>query len=322
MLNSYPSSYDFNNLDYGTDGAHYLDEILPNYNTAWVEGWANAFGAYNNSGMVFSVSMNSTSSLSFLKDKTFDQCARNELFVSKTIYDLMKQAQGGQSSVYDAFAKTGPHSSLYEFCNEYIKLYPENKALLAQILIENSLGNATLDDILLYVNGGSRTVSRDLYNYLVSAGLLNSNGTQTASKPTTTTTTKKQGFFSRLISWFANLFNSNKTKGTVASATGSSSESIPDFTSMRLDGNMSVRGSVKGHTAASTPLVNSEKVIDDGSIKNVDSMGLEEAYQEYNKYYSQYEQMLKSNEMNQKKLNDTLLKMNTAKARFNALKNQ
>ena len=45
MLNAYPSGYDFSGLDYGTDGKHYLDEILPNDNTAWIEGWGNAFAA-------------------------------------------------------------------------------------------------------------------------------------------------------------------------------------------------------------------------------------------------------------------------------------
>ena len=217
--------------------------------------------------------------------------------------------------LYDAFAKTGPHSSLYEFCNEYVKLYPENKAILAQIIMENSQGNATLDDILLYVNGGSKTVSRELYNYLVSAGLVNSNGTQTASKPkATTTTTKKQGFFSRLLSWFSNLFNSDKNKNSIAA-------SVADFT-IPLDGNMSVKGSIRADAAANMPLVHNETVIDDGSIKNVDSMDLEEAYQEYQKHYAQYNQIIQSNNVDKKKLSDTLLKMNTAKARFNALKNK
>ena len=322
MLNSYPANYDFNNLDYGTDGSHYLDEVLPNYNTAWVEGWANAFGAYNNGGMVFNVDLKQTSSLSFLKDKTLDQCARNELFVGKVVYDLMKNVEGGQAAVYEAFAKSAPHSSLYQFCNEYVSLYPENKAALAEILIANSQGNATLDDILLYVNGGSRTVSRDLYNYLVKAGLINSNGTQTASnqQASNNTSTKKQGLFSRIINWFSNLFNFNKVKETIASATGKSASSPDSIFDTPLDGNLAVKGSVSSHISASSP--NIETVIDDGSINGLDTMGLTEAQNAYNKYLAEYNQMVNDSNADKKKLNETILKMHNAKNKIRALQSK
>ena len=109
MLNTYPKYYDFGNLDYGSDSRHYLDEVLPNHNTAWVEGWANAFAAANNNGMVFSYDLKKSDSLEFLKGKSFDEMCRNELFVAKTLYDSFKDIEGGQAAAYDVFSRTAPH---------------------------------------------------------------------------------------------------------------------------------------------------------------------------------------------------------------------
>ncbi|MDD3147897.1 MAG: hypothetical protein PHD82_11380 [Candidatus Riflebacteria bacterium] len=214
MLNAYPSYYSFSGLDYGTDGRHYLDEILPNDNTAWVEGWGNAFAASKNNGMVFSFNLNNLSSLAFLKGNTFNEMSRNELFVAKVLYDSFNKIGSGKAKVFNAISRTGPHSSLLQFCQKYTALYPDDKAALAKILIENSQGSMTLDQVLLYVNGGSRTVSRDLYNSLAQAGLVavTAGTTTSPTKPgsnttaSNTSTTTSTSFWGRLTSWFGKLF--------------------------------------------------------------------------------------------------------------------
>ncbi|PKL50767.1 MAG: hypothetical protein CVV42_01830 [Candidatus Riflebacteria bacterium HGW-Riflebacteria-2] len=211
MLNGYPSSYRFSGLDYGDDNKHYLDEILPNENTAWVEGWANAFAAQKNNGMVFSFNLNSPSSIAFLQNNTFAEMTHNELFVSKVLYDSFGAIPSGRDKVFNTISRSGPHSSLRDFCNKFTLLYPDDKAALARILVNNSNGNITLNEILAYVNGGSRTVSRSLYDYLAQVGLVASTGsttgTPTNTKPTTTTTTTSStSFWGRIASWFSGLF--------------------------------------------------------------------------------------------------------------------
>ena len=331
MLNSYPPSYDFNDLDYGSDGVHYLDEILPNYNSAWVEGWANAFGAYNNRGKVFSIDINSVSSLSFLSNNTFEQMTRNELFVSKAVYDFMKRIPGGQASVYDAFAKSAPHKSLYEFCNAYVKLYPANKAAVAQVLVECSQGKATLDDILLYVNGGSRTVSRDLYNYLTGAGLIKTiGGNQVASNNNTTTAnTQKQSFFGRIFNWFAGLFGSKEGGLEAASAIGSVVNSVlaPSGTSVGqtaggvtdykipLDGNLAVKGSVgqgSGSVSAAAPNV-------DANLSSADYDDYPALQELYYGYFAEYNKMMLDGNGDKERINTVREKMIAVKNKLKEL---
>ncbi|MDD3000596.1 MAG: hypothetical protein PHF29_02465 [Candidatus Riflebacteria bacterium] len=326
MLNSYPGSYDFNDLNYGTDGVHYLDEILPNYNTAWVEGWANAFGAYNNKGKVFSIDINSVSSLSFLSDNTFEQMTRNELFVSKAVYDFMKRIPGGQASVYDTFAKSGPHNSLYDFCNAYAKLYPANKAAIAQVLVECSQGKATLDDILLYVNGGSRTVSRDLYNYLTGAGLIKtSTGNQVASN-NNTSNTQKQSFFGRIFSWFAGLFSSKEAGSGVASSVGSALNSVlspsvgqsanggSDY-KISLDGSLAVKGSVgqgSGAVSAASPTV-------DAKITNADYDDYPALQEMYYTHFAEYNKLMLDGNGDKERINAVRQKMIAVKNKLKEL---
>ncbi|HMM61667.1 MAG TPA: hypothetical protein PKC25_16230, partial [Candidatus Rifleibacterium sp.] len=174
MLNAYPSNYDFSGLDYGTDGKHYLDEILPNDNTAWIEGWGNAFAASKNNGMVFSFNLNNLSSLAFLKSNSFNEMSRNELFVAKTLYDSFNKITSGKEKTFNVISRTGPHYSLRDFCRRYVSMYPDEKDALAKILLDNSQGKMSLNEVLDYVNGGSRTVSRDLYDVLASSGLVGS----------------------------------------------------------------------------------------------------------------------------------------------------
>ncbi len=217
MLNGYPSNYTFSGLDYGPDNKHYLDEILPNDNTAWVEGWANAFAADKNNGMVFSFNLKTVDSLAFLKNNSFNEMARNELFVAKVLYDSFDNSNilNGKSKVFNAISKTGPHYSLRDFSRKYLALYPEDRLALAKILVENSHGRISLNEILDYVNNGSRTVSRDLYNYMAQVGLVvptaGTTGQPANNTPTGTTATNtgstSTSFWGRISSWFSGLFN-------------------------------------------------------------------------------------------------------------------
>lgn len=219
MLNGYPSTYRFSGLDYGDDNKHYLDEILPNDNTAWVEGWANAFAAQKNGGMVFSFNLNSASTLAFLQNNSFSEMARNELFVAKVLYDSFGGIASGRDKVFSAISRSGPHSSLRDFCRKFTALYPDDKVALAKILVNNSQGKISLNDILDYVNGGSRTVSRALYDYLAQAGLVvataGTTGQPTNTRPTTTTTTtttsNPTSFWGRISSWFSGLFGRSQS---------------------------------------------------------------------------------------------------------------
>ncbi len=225
MLNAYPTGYDFSNLDYGSDSKHYLDEILPNDNTAWVEGWGNAFAASKNNGMVFSFNLNSIDSIAFLKNNSFGEMSRNELFVAKVLYDSFNNSKipSGKDKVFNAISKTGPHYSLREFCRKFVTLYPDDRVALARILVENSHGRITLNEMLDYINNGSRTVSRDLYNYMAQVGLVapatgntgQPSGTSTAatgnsSNNSTTTTSstpaQRTSIWGRIASWFSGLF--------------------------------------------------------------------------------------------------------------------
>lgn len=218
MLNAYPSNYDFSGLDYGTDGKHYLDEILPNDNTAWIEGWGNAFAASKNNGMVFSFNLNNLSTLAFLKSNSFNEMSRNELFIAKTLYDSFNQISSGKEKTFNVISRTGPHYSLRDFCRRYVTMYPDEKDALAKILLDNSQGKMSLNEILDYVNAGSRTVSRDLYNVLASGGLVgstsggtaqptNQSAGTTSTASTSTTSTSSTSFWGRISSWFGRVFN-------------------------------------------------------------------------------------------------------------------
>jgi hypothetical protein len=314
MLNSYPRSYDFGNLDYGSDSRHYLDEVLPNHNTAWVEGWANGFAAANNNGMVFSYDLKRSDSLEFLKGKSFDEMCRNELFVAKTLYDSFKDIEGGQAAAYDVFARTAPHYSLYDFCRKYVELYPQNKAALAKILVDNSYGTVTLKELLVYVNGGSNQVSRELYNYLASAGMLNGTASNNyASKPKTTQ--PKTSLWSRIVGFFKKLFGKSEDTEIANSPSGSSvtmgDEAIYNH---YTDGAISISSSVSAPVSAPVGPV----APDYRSVSAANE--IEAAQVEYNNYYAEYEKLVSSPDADRQKIIEVSAKMNEAKKKLDKLK--
>lgn len=200
MLNSYPSNYTFTGLDYGSDNVHYVDEILPNANTAWIEGWANAFAAYKNDGRVFNIPLNTDSSMAFLSANTFEEMTRNELFTAKALYDVMTSVNSGRDKVYDVIARTGPHYSLRHFCRAYLSVYPQDQVALAQILNHNSSGRMSLSEMLDYLNNGSNSVSRSFYNYLSSAGKLGGGSSSTSTNST------RKSWWSSIGDWFSRVF--------------------------------------------------------------------------------------------------------------------
>ena len=312
MLNSYPKYYDFGNLDYGSDSRHYLDEVLPNHNTAWVEGWANAFAAANNNGMVFSYDLKKSDSLEFLKGKTFDEMCRNELFVAKTLYDSFKDIEGGQAAAYDVFARTSPHYSLFEFCRKYTELYPQNKTALAKILVDNSYGAITLKELLTYVNGGSNEVSRELYNYLASAGMLNGTAQNNyASKPKETKT--KTSLWSRIVGFFQKLFGKSEETDIANAPSSGASVTMGDeaLYNRYTDGTISISQSVSAPTA--------NTAVAPGYSDVTEANLIEAAQIEYNNYYAEYQQLVSSPNPDRQKVLEVSVKMNEAKKKLDKL---
>lgn len=315
MLNSYPRSYDFVNLDYGSDNRHYLDEILPNYNTAWVEGWANAFAAANNNGLVFSYDLKSKDSLAFLKENSFDEMCHNELFVAKVLYDSFKDIKGGQNAAYDVFAKTAPHSSLLQFCQNYVKLYPGNKVGLAKILVENSYGKISLNELLAYVNGGSKTVTQELYDYLSASGMLNGTAqTQNTSKPKQTASTGTS-FWSKITSFFQRLFGRENASSPAEVAQSTNVGTVgrdEEIYSRYTDGTISISRSVEApeNVGAASP----ENCEVEGSVSsNLDTMSLAEAQELYYKYFSEYNALMADSNSDRQKVAEARNKMVQAK---------
>ena len=315
MLNSYPRSYDFGNLDYGNDNRHYLDEVLPNHNTSWVEGWANAFAAANNNGMVFSYDLKKNDTLEFLKGKSFDEMCRNEVFVSKVLYDSFKDIEGGQAAAYDVFARTAPHYSLYDFCRKYVELYPQNKAALAKILVDNSYGAITLKELLTYINGGSYEVPRDLYNYLASAGMLNgtaSNNYASNKQPAK----QKTSIWSRIVGFFRKLFGKSE-ETEVANAPSTSSTSITQDEAIYnhyTDGTISISNSVSAPAAG--PVNPVAPAYQSVSAANE----IEAAQIEYDRYYRDYKELTSSPNPDRQKILEIGYKMNEAKKKLDKLK--
>jgi hypothetical protein len=319
MLNSYPRSYDFGNLDYGSDSRHYLDEVLPNHNTAWVEGWANGFAAANNNGMVFSYDLKRSDSLEFLKGKSFDEMCRNELFVAKTLYDSFKDIEGGQAAAYDVFARTAPHYSLYDFCQKYVKLYPQNQVALAKILVDNSYGSVTLRELLAYINGGSNTVSRELYNYLSSSGMLNGTASNNYAS-NTNTSSSKPSLWSRITNFFKKLFGKGDNTEVANSPNGATGSSVTfgdeAIYNHYTDGTIAISSSVAAPVSA--PSVNPvAPMYNDGvTLENA----IETAQIEYNRYYEEYNQLVSSPNPDRQKLIEVSAKMNEAKNKLDKLK--
>ena len=325
MLNSYPRSYDFNNLDYGSDNRHYLDEILPNYNTAWVEGWANAFAAANNNGMVFSYDLKSSNSLAFLKENTFDEMSRNELFVAKVLYDSFKDIPGGQSAAYDVFAKSSPHYSLEGFCQKYVQMYPQNKVALAKLLIENSYGKISLKELLEYVNGGSYTVSKELYALLKDSGLLDGTATNNynpSNRTNVASNTSGGSIWSRIANFFRSIFG-KKTESVSAPTTGSVANVITrdeNLYNKYTDGTIGIKNSVSSPVDTEQPVgdcISVEGAVS-APVENND-MTIAEAHELYQKYFKMYNQLMASGDADMEEITEVRNKMLEAKNRLKKL---
>jgi len=312
MLNAYPSNYKFSGLDYGDDDKHYLDEILPNENTAWVEGWANAFAAQKNSGMVFSFNLNNTSTLAFLQNKSFAEMTRNELFVGKVLYDSFGSITSGRDKVFNAISRSGPHSSLRDFCRKFTALYPDDKVALAKILVNNSQGKITLNEILDYVNGGSRTVSRAFYDYLAQAGLVvattGTSGQPASNRPTstatnTTTTSKPTSFWGRISSWFSGLFGS--AQSPIAPMPSASVETNVDVPSVGS-------APVGGATAPEIPGTQT------GEFDSVNDLA--KAQELYYQAFADYNRLMANSGSGQQQIQAAQLRMQQAKERVKQLR--
>ena len=327
MLNAYPSSYNFNNLNYGSDNKHYIDEILPDDNTAWVEGWANAFAANKNNGKVFSFDLNSLSSLAFLKDSSFGEMARNELFVGKVLFDCFNKITSGKDKVFNIISSSGPQYSLLQFCQKYVSTYPDDKAALAKVLFDNSQGRMTLDQLLLYVNNGSRNVSRALYNYLATAGLVAPTSSTTAqptrpttttSTTTTTTTTTNTSFWGRLSSWFGKLFNF-----------GAGSPSLPTpAVSVEVSGAMAGSNEAAGafpsvSASAEAPINNTGSIAAEttstgDAAATVEDLGRAEEL--YYQRFAEYNRLMASSDSSKQQVSEAHNRMLQAKTRVKALR--
>ena len=307
MLNSYPPNYDFTGLDYGSDNRHYIDEILPNNNTAWVEGWANAFAANRNNGKVFTLDMNSSSIVSFLQNNTFEEMSRNELFVGKIVYDSFKKISSGKEKAFNVIAKSGPHYSLRDFCRGFSSLYPDDKVALARLLVDNSSGRISLNEILDYVNGGSRTVSRDMYNYLVSAGLIKSSNTSNQTSQTSSqTSSSSESIWSRIFNWFGNLFG-RRSAAPIASAPAASVE----IQSTQV-ATPQASAPIGGATAPELPGTRADMLAD------VDDLA--KAQEIYYQAFAEYNRLLSQNGANNQEVQAALAKMQAAKAKVKELR--
>ena len=206
MLNAYPPGYNFSGLDYGPDNRHYMDEILPNHNTAWVEGWASAFAALNNNGYVFSLPLEADSIVAFLKNHTFEEMTRNELFIGKVVYEAMRRLPQGRDKVFRAMALTGPHNSLKSFLTGYLRLYPNDQVALARILDRNSHGKMSLHDMLDQLNNGSNVVSQEFYSFLNETGRVDAIASNPASPSHPPAAEPKKSFWERIFAFFSDLF--------------------------------------------------------------------------------------------------------------------
>ena len=311
MLNAYPNTYKFSGLDYGDDSKHYLDEILPNENTAWVEGWANAFAAQKNNGMVFSFNLNSASTLAFLQNNSFAEMTRNELFVAKVLYDSFGGITSGRDKVFNAMSRSGPHYSLRDFCRKFTALYPNDKVALAKILVNNSSGKISLNEILDYVNGGSRTVSREFYNYLAQAGLVvATTGTTTqptnnppTSTTTTTTTSKPTGFWGRIASWFSGLFN--RAQSPVAPMPSASVDTNVDVSPVGA-------APSSGATAPEIPGTQT------GEFDSINDLA--KAQELYYQAFAEYNRLMADSRSSQQQIQAAQLRMQQAKERIKQLR--
>lgn len=312
MLNAYPSSYSFAGLNYGSDNVHYMDEILPNTKTAWVEGWANAFAANKNNGKVFNLDMNSSSIVAFLKNNTFEQMTRNELFVGKVMYDIFAQLPGGRDKSFAAMSTSGPHNSLLDFCRAYVSRNPGDQVGLARLLDQNSQGRISQAELLTYINNGSNTVSADLGAYLRARG-----STVITSTGGTTTTTKTGGFWSSIGSFFKNLFGGlfgNQSAGSAVSSASSTNTGTSPRQQMGNAGNVSMSAEAPTQGVALPPVVPADVSV---TQANPDLAG---SHEEYLAAFAAYNDAVAKGASDSPEVKKALERMQAAKAKVQTLR--
>ncbi|HOY65906.1 MAG TPA: hypothetical protein PLP29_03400 [Candidatus Ozemobacteraceae bacterium] len=309
MLNAYPGGYSFSGLNYGSDNVHTLDEILPNTNTAWIEGWANAFAALKNNGKVFSLAFGSDTLTAFLVNNTFDEMNRNELFIGKTLYDIMLTFPGGKDKVFNVISATGPHTSMRDFCRAYIRLYPADQVAFAKLLDKNGYSKASLSQMLDYLNNGSNTVSREFYSYLQQRGSI-PGGTSTTSTASTQTTPKKS-FWSRISDFFSNLFG-NRTPAVAASPVAPT-----------IQASVSVSPEVVPSSEVPTSQTSLSPIAPDEATSPAatgSTMDLAAAQEEYFAAFAAYNAALSRRPADPAAVKEALARFKAAKTRLNTLK--
>ena len=191
-------------------------------------------------------------------------------------------------------------------------MYPQNKTALAKILVDNSYGAITLKELLTYVNGGSNEVSRELYNYLASAGMLNGTAQNNyASKPKENKT--KTSLWSRIVGFFQKLFG--KSENTeIASSPSSSVVGMGQDEAIYnryTDGTISISQSVSAPVTSGTPVAPSY---------TSEADQIEAAQIEYNRYYAEYQSLVSSANPDRQKVLEASVKMNVAKKKLDNLK--
>jgi len=307
MLNAYPSWYTFSGLSYGTDGSHYMDEILPNTKTAWVEGWANAFAAWKNDGKVFSTSMSDMTNMTFLKAHTVEEMSRNEYFNGKVLYDVMTTIASGKDKVFIAMSQSGPHDSLKGFLNRYLARYPGDQVAVARLLDKNTFGKMTQAELLSYVNNGSYTVSQGLYDYLKTRG-----STTVVSNPPSTTTSRRS-WWDSLASWFGGLFGNRSGSAATPSGTATSSGGFR-FNWGLFGGNPSTP------TTPKTPTTDRPVEQVPGGFNGPES--LPQAHEEYQAAFKAFNEALLTHSPESAEAKAAMERLQKAKARLRELRRQ
>ncbi len=325
MLNAYPGSFDFSGLDYGPNNIHYMDDILPNHKTSWCEGWANFFAAYKNDGKVFNLSLSDPTIVNFLKDNTFDEANRNELYVGKTLLDIANTIPNGKDKIYAALAGTAPHTSAKEFLRGYLKLYPSDQVAVARIVDANSHGKASTGELLDYLNGGSRTVSSAFYAFLTER-----NGGQTPNLTgTSTQTASSGGWWTRVKDWFARLFGKGSSyttaaSGAIANQPTSTTSTTPTYTTLPPQFNRTT--GAEGVSRTEVPVAQSvapqEMVGKDKGLALQPGNELVRLHEAYVQAFGRYNQLLSGRDTNDPQVKQAREDLQRAKAELEAARTQ
>ncbi|MFZ5950238.1 MAG: hypothetical protein ACOYXC_06015, partial [Candidatus Rifleibacteriota bacterium] len=173
---------------------------------------------------------------------------------------------------------------------------------------DNSSGKISLNEILDYVNGGSRTVSRDLYNYLVSAGKIKSTTTQTSNTSSQTTSTSSSGsIWNRIFGWFSGLFNRSNSAPVAAAPSASVEISNADIASP-----------AEAPAGATAPELPGGQL--DSSISSITDLA--SAQEAYYKAFADYNRLLAAKGQQSQEVKNALQKLQQAKAKVKELREQ